>query len=257
MTQTAAPRVLVIEHEGDVHLGLIEGRLHAAAADVTIVGPDRGAQIPADLSGFDGLIVLGGSMDPVDDAGAPWLPVVRDRLVEAAWNQVPTLGVCLGAQLLGMAVGGTARLIPAGPEIGLHAIRPTSACDHDPLLGGLPAAGRPALAWHWWEVTDLPAEHGPHSVRILAESDACPVQAFVVGECVWGVQFHLEATGELARGWAAERPDRLVRLGIDPQALTDGIAQAEPSLAASWEPVIDAWIDVVRSSRQERVGTRD
>lgn len=257
MMQTATPRVFVIEHEADVHLGLIAGRLLASGAEVTIVGPARDQGIPVDLSGVDGLIVLGGSMDPVDDVGAPWLPSVRDRLIEAVHDQVPTLGVCLGAQLLGMAVGGTARLIPDGPEIGLHAIRPTALAPGDPVIGGLPAAGLPALAWHSWEVTDLPAECGGRRIDRLAESDACPVQAFRVGDLVWGVQFHLEATGELARGWAAERPDRLVRLGIDPQELTEGIAQAECSLAASWEPVIDAWIEVVRSSREERVRARD
>ncbi|NLJ55072.1 MAG: type 1 glutamine amidotransferase [Intrasporangiaceae bacterium] len=257
MTQTAEPRVLVIEHEADVHLGLIAGRLRAAGADITVVGPHRGRAIPADLSGVDGLIVLGGSMDPVDETGAPWLPTVRDRLIEAVRDQVPTLGVCLGAQLLGMAVGGTARLIPAGPELGLHRIRPTSAAHGDPVLGALPAEGLPALAWHWWEVSDLPAETGSRQITVLAESDACPVQAFRAGDLVWGVQFHLEATADLARGWAAERPDRLLRLGIDPQALTDGIAEAEPSLAASWEPVIDAWIEVARARSKERVGARD
>ena len=256
MTQTAGPRVLVVEHEADVHLGLIEGRLRAAGADVTIVGPHRGRGIPQDLCGVDGLIVLGGSMDPVDDVGAPWLPAVRDRLAEAVREQVPSLGVCLGAQLLGMVVGARVRLIPAGPEIGVHAIRPTAAAAGDALLGRLPEGGAPALAWHWWEVTGLPARWGGEPVAVLARSEACPVQALRVGELVWGIQFHLEATAELARGWAAERPDRLVRLGLDPEDLLGGIDDAERTLAAAWEPVIDAWIGLAAAARREGVGPR-
>lgn len=257
MTEPSAPRVLVVEHEADVHLGLIAGRLSAAGADLEVVGPARERDIPGTLAGYAGLVVLGGSMDPVDDAGAPWLPAVRDLLAEAVRNQVPTMGVCLGAQLLGMVVGGSARLIPEGPEIGVHRIRPTAAAADDPLLGRLPADGLPALAWHWWEVTDVPTAWSGSSVVVLARSEACPVQALRVGDRVWGLQFHLEATADLARGWASERPDRLVRLGIDPGGLTEEIAAAEEALAAAWEPVIDTWIAVAAAHRQERVRARD
>lgn len=102
------PAVLVVEHERDVDLGLIADRLARADLTVDIVGPERGRPIPASLQDYDGLIVLGGTMDPVDDAGAPWLPRVRGLLREAVRDQVPTMGVCLGAQLLGMAVGSRA-----------------------------------------------------------------------------------------------------------------------------------------------------
>lgn len=165
------PVVLVVEHERDVDLGLIADRLARADLTVDIVGPERGRPIPASLQGYDGLIVLGGTMDPVDDAGAPWLPRVRGLLREAVRDQVPTMGVCLGAQLLGMAVGGKARLIPAGPEVGLCVVRPTHLAADDAVLRHLAPEGRRALAWHWWDVTDLPDAYRGEPVRVLAESD--------------------------------------------------------------------------------------
>lgn len=165
------PAVLVVEHERDVDLGLIADRLARADLTVDIVGPERGRPIPASLQDYDGLIVLGGTMDPIDDAGAPWLPRVRGLLREAVRDQVPTMGVCLGAQLLGMAVGGKARLIPAGPEVGLCVVRPTHLAADDAVLRPLAPEGRRALAWHWWEVTDLPDAYRGEPVRVLAESD--------------------------------------------------------------------------------------
>lgn len=235
-------RVLVIEHECDVDLGLISGRLDVAGVRVDIVGPDRQRAIPANLDGYAGLIVLGGSMDPVDDEGHPWLPDVRDLLREAVRRQVPTMGVCLGAQLLAMAVAGTARLIPAGPEVGLIRIRPTEAAADDPVLRHLPAEGRRSVVWHWWEVTDLPDAYEGQPVAVLAESDACAVQAFALGAAVWGIQFHLEALGATAKRWADDDPERLLRIGVDPGELVEQVIAAEAELEDSWFPVVDAWI---------------
>lgn len=243
MSDARTPRVLVIEHEWDVDLGLIAGRLDNAGVAADIVGPDREREIPAGLDGYDGLIVLGGKMDPVDDEGCPWLPHVRRLLQDAVRARLPTMGVCLGAQLLGMAVGGRARLIPTGPEVGLFQMRPTAAAESDPLLRHLGADGRRALAWHWWEVTDLPTAYLDEPITVLAESDACPVHAFTVGESVWGIQFHLEALGPTAKAWAsAGAPDRLTKIGIDPDGLVAEVSAADQELRDNWFPVVDAWI---------------
>ena len=243
------PRVLVIEHEWDVDLGLIAGRLQVAELDVDIVGPDRKRAIPTDLAGYDGLIVLGGTMDPVDAAGYPYLPAVRELLRDAVDRQVPPMGVCLGAQLLGMALGGTARLIPTGPEVALTGIRPTAGASAgavaDPLIGPLAPEDRRSLAWHWWEVTDLPDAYRGQPIRVLAESDACPVQAFVVGASVYGIQFHLEALGDTAKAWVSDDPDRLRSIGVDPDRLLTDVRAAEAELRDNWFPVVDAWFGLL------------
>ncbi|MGA8045363.1 MAG: type 1 glutamine amidotransferase [Dermatophilaceae bacterium] len=237
--------VLVVEHEADVDAALIGERLAAAGLRVETVGPDRRREVPRSLAGVDGLVVLGGSMDPDDDVGAPWLPAVRDLLRQAILEEVPTLAVCLGAQLLGMAVGGRVRRIPDGPEVGLVPIRPSSGDSHrGPLLSHADPDDR-ALAWHWWEVTDLPRRYRGRPVEVLARSDRCPIQAFVVGEIVWGLQFHLEARARTARAWAHSDPDRLLSVSIDPDRLVAEVAAAEEPLVHTWSGVIDAWITMV------------
>jgi GMP synthase (glutamine-hydrolysing) len=238
--------VLVIEHERDVDAGLIGRRLEAAGLCSRTVGPGRGTSIPDSLEDVDGLVVLGGRMDPDDDAAAPWLPQVIDLLRSAVLEQRPTLAVCLGAQLLGRAVGGHVRRIPSGPEIGLRLVRPTPAGSDDAWSRLLGPAGRRALEWHWWEVTDLPAAVDGHRVRVLAETDHCPVQAFTVGAAVWGLQFHLEALGRTAVTWAGSGPQRLTDAGVDPERLVTEVVTGEDELVESWTPLIDAWVDRVR-----------
>ncbi|MCA1781134.1 MAG: type 1 glutamine amidotransferase [Dermatophilaceae bacterium] len=247
MSDLASPKVLVIEHEWNVDIALVGDRLAAAGLAVETVGPDRAVAIPDHLEGVDGLLVLGGKMDPDDDTGAPWLPAVRRLLREAIGLQLPTMGICLGAQLLGMAVGGRVRLIPAGPEIGLHRVRPTEAAGADPLLHHLLPDGRRVLEWHWWEVTDLPEQCDGQPVTVLAEGEQCPVQAFVVGEVVWGMQFHLEALARTAEAWARSDPARLTDLGIDPDRLVADVTAAESELIDSWAPVVDSWAEVVHA----------
>lgn len=241
MTDPAVPTVLVVEHERTADLAFLGDRLAAAGIAVHTVGPDRALPVPGDLDGYHGLVVLGGAMDPDDDVRAPWLPAVRALLAQAIRRQHPTLAVCLGAQLLGMAAGGRVRLIPSGPEVGLEPVRPTAAAHDDPVLRSLGTADHRVLQWHWWEVTALPAECAGHPVTVLAESEQCPVQAFVVGAAVWGMQFHLEALPRTAAAWAAAEREELHSLGVDADALVAEVVAAEAELSASWAPVVDAW----------------
>lgn len=252
MILSARPTVLVIEHEPTVDIGLVGERLAAAGIVLETVGPARGRAIPDDLGRADGLLVLGGRMDPDDDAAAPWLPAVRRLLGDAIRRQRPTLAICLGAQLLGMVAGGRVRPVPGGPEIGLVPVVPAPVAAADPVLRHLVPEGRRALEWHWWEVTDLPQTCAGQPVTVLARTERCPVQAFTVGGRVWGVQFHLEALGRTAQLWARSGPERLTALGIDPERLAADVVAAEPELVLSWSPVVDAWGEVVHADASAR-----
>ena len=86
--------------------------------------PYLGNRVPPSVEG-DALIVLGGPMDAYDDEVAPWLPSVRELLLSAIDDGVPTIGICLGAQLLAVAAGGKVERGAAGPEIGLGEVTVT------------------------------------------------------------------------------------------------------------------------------------
>lgn len=151
--------------------------------------------IPRPLSDYGAVIAFGGGMQADEEELHPWLhsafAVLRDCLALA----VPTLGVCLGGQMLARAAG--AAVGPAArPEYGWTAVRLTDEGEADPLFTGLPRR-LDVFQWHSYAF-ELPPEAVP-----LAASDVC-LQGFRVGDCAWGLQWHPEVTAESVLRWAAE-----------------------------------------------------
>src|SRR3954465_9498775 len=111
-------RALVVQHTAQEGLGNLLQWLPAAGLDVHPIHPYLGHRVPPSVEG-DALIVLGGPMGAYDDERATWLPAGRALLATAVDDGVPTLGICLGAQLLAVAAGGSVQRGEAGPELGL------------------------------------------------------------------------------------------------------------------------------------------
>src|ERR1700743_525749 len=114
-------RVPVVQHTATEGLGNLAEWLPGIGVDVHPTHPYLGNRVPPSVEG-DALIVLGGPMGAYDDERAPWLPSVRQVMRSAIDDGVPTLGICLGAQLLAVAAGGRVEVGAAGPEIGLFEV---------------------------------------------------------------------------------------------------------------------------------------
>jgi GMP synthase-like glutamine amidotransferase len=183
-------RALIVQHAAHEGLGWLQDWLPAAQLDVHPIHPYLGHRVPASVEG-DALIVMGGPMGATDDEIAPWLPATRALLATAIDDGVPTLGICLGAQMLAVAAGGEVTRGAAGPELGLGTVMVNES---DALLDAGPLT---VVQWHNDTVTRLPDD-----AQLLASSDRYEVQAFRVGEVAWGLQFHIEATPEMVREWA-------------------------------------------------------
>jgi len=183
-------RALVVQHTAQEGLGNLLEWLPAAGLDVHPIHPYLGHRVPPSVEG-DALIVLGGPMGAYDDADAPWLPATRALLSTAIDDGVPTLGICLGAQLLAVAAGGEVHKGDAGPELGLGNVDVPFG---DELLS---AGSMPVVQWHYDAVTRM-----PEGAQLLASSETYRVQAFRVGDVAWGLQFHVEATEQMVREWA-------------------------------------------------------
>lgn len=103
-----------------------------------IVRPFAGEPVPQRVDGH-GLLVLGGRMSANDDHEHPWLADVRRLLREAVAESCPTLGVCLGGQLLARALGGSVAIGDRGVEAGVARIHLRPEAEDDPLFANLPS----------------------------------------------------------------------------------------------------------------------
>lgn len=191
-----AANVLVIQPDEKAPLARFSHWLAHYGADTTVIQPFRGDKIPTELAA-DGLIVLGGSMDAYAVAQFPWLEDIKVLYQQAAKANIPTLGICLGAQLLAVTFDGEVTVASSsGPEIGVVDIEWTDESVDDPLVGDLSAPFR-AMAFHYDGISELPED-----AVLLGRGDQYSNQVFRLDNAV-GVQFHPEATPELFHNWCA------------------------------------------------------
>ena len=202
--------VLTITHSPTESVARLGGWLSGAGVLLDVRSPYDGSPLPS-LRGFDGLLVMGGAMGAYDDDVAPWLPATRDLLREAVAEQIPTLGVCLGGQLLAAALGGSVAKAPR-KEIGWFDVAPLPAAREDPLFAAAPAA---FTAFHWHgDAFTLPPGAVP-----LAASAMTPLQAFRIGARAWGIQFHLETDAQVLDAMLDSGAEELREAAVDTAAI--------------------------------------
>ncbi len=220
------PRLLVIQLDEQDPIGPLGDWLTDAGAELDLRRPDN---LPENTAGYAGFVCLGGHMGAYDDLDYPWLADVRRLLAEATTKQLPTLAICLGAQLLAVATGGQVTKGPEGPEVGPLLVAKRDVGWQDPLFADMPFMPD-VMQFH----TDI-VERLPPRAELLASATLYPHQAFRVGRCVYGLQFHIETTTELVESWAANAPDttEFARPG---ELDHDRLVQAHADLEETWRP---------------------
>jgi GMP synthase-like glutamine amidotransferase len=225
---------LVVENSGRDDVRRLGGWLTSAGLDLATVRPHAGDPLPDSLDEYVALVVLGGPQEayPAADGtpGADWFPALEGLLRKAVRHRVPTLGICLGAQLLAAAHGGTVERSAAGPDIGPRLVARRDVAERDLLFARVPFAPD-VLQWHRDEITELPA-----GAVLLAASTQYPHQAFRLGTVAWGVQFHIECDTEMIADWIGSGLGLLDDLGHDPGALLEAFDAAMDDVEEVWRP---------------------
>jgi GMP synthase (glutamine-hydrolysing) len=187
------PQVVIFQHVAHEILGTLHGQLKERSIRLKYYNFERHPDIIPVLEGASGLIILGGPMNVDQTKKYPHLREEINAINFALRHDIPVLGICLGSQLIAKALGAKVRQMPQ-PEIGWHAINPTTHAASDPYLSPwMPGE----TIFHWHEDTfDL-----PHGAIHLASSFTCHHQAFSYGPRVYGFQFHLEVDLSMLQRW--------------------------------------------------------
>jgi GMP synthase (glutamine-hydrolysing) len=217
--------------------------LTGAGLVVDVRRPYAGDALPRDLRGHAGMVVLGGEMGAYDDAAHPWLNEVKDLCRTAVATGTPVLGICLGHQLLAVALGGEVARGPHGQQIGVLEVGWTPEAYVDPLLAPVAALDDvPAVQWNNDVVSRL-----PEGAVVLARTGRAELQAVRFGAAAWGVQWHPEAGVDIIRPWAAHDRDDAVERGVDVDAYVEDVAAAGERLRRTWRVLADGFAAVCRA----------
>ena len=152
----------------------------------------QGDPLPEDLQSTDLLIIMGGPQSPATTLQeCPWFDAQAEiRLIGRAIEAGKTvIGVCLGSQLIGEALGAAFCHSPE-KEIGKFPVRLTDAGKANPLFEDF---GHELNVGHWHN--DMPGL--TPQAKVLAYSEGCPRQIVQYGERVYGFQCHMELTPEV------------------------------------------------------------
>jgi len=176
-------------HAAFEKVGIIED--WARENDHVLMGthPYEGEKIPS-FDKFDLLIVMGGPQSPRENDKYPYLEDEISLIRQSIRADKKVIGFCLGAQLIGEALGATTLKSPE-KEVGVYPITLTPEGRQDPIFYDFPS-NFDVIHWH----NDMPGL--TEDTTLLASSPGCPHQAFRYKENVYGFQFHMEITQDLA-----------------------------------------------------------
>jgi GMP synthase (glutamine-hydrolysing) len=231
--------LLVLQHHAETgpsaFVEVLDGRRSTVPWRLVDLG--GGEPVPSSLEGVAGLLVMGGPMSVTCPEDHAWFGPERQLLRDAVAAEVPVLGVCLGAQLLGVSLGGevAARRTPRATYAPL---RRTAAGTGDAVTAGWPD-GAPALLLHEDEVVRYPEGATP----LLTDGDG-GVVAWGVGSAL-AIQAHPEVDLAQLERWT--QLDSLTGLfeasGIDETTLLEEAQRRERFTVPLGRAFLGRWLD--------------
>jgi GMP synthase-like glutamine amidotransferase len=226
-------RLLVIQPDDSDPPANLGDWLTEAGAELHVVRPFA-EPLPA-LDDYQGLVCLGGEMGAMDDLKHPWLKDVREVLASAVGRRLPTLGVCLGGQLLAAAAGGRVVKGDEGPEVGPAMVAKRDVALSDPLFGDMPMV-QDVMHFHVDVIDRLPP-----GAELMTSSHKYPNQAFRLNGSAYGLQFHIETTTQIVLDWAAMAPEAAAE--AKPGSLDkERLDEAHADIAEVWQPFAERFV---------------
>jgi GMP synthase-like glutamine amidotransferase len=233
--------VAIFRHAASEGPGYFATYLDRRRVPWEVLKVDQGASIPSNPRAYSGLVFMGGPMSVNDEL--PWIAPVLHLIRTAVEEGVPTLGHCLGGQLIARALGAEVTR-NAVKEIGWGLVR---------VLDGAAAAEwfgadlRQFNSFHWHaETFSIPA-----GATRIAASPWCDNQAFALGPHL-AMQCHVEMTPQLIQAWCRDWEKEVESLARrlpsvqSPAEMLDGVEDKVRALNTVADNVYDRWLAGVR-----------
>lgn len=201
--------ILLIEHDDLDSSQRLGQTLTDHGHKLEVVRVHHGDALPVDLDNIDGLISMGGPQDTDQVDQYPWMKREIELIKQAHETGLAVLGVCLGAQLIAVALGGEVSRMEK-PELGMANTTLSFFGSNDPILTGIPWNAMQMHA-HGCQVTKCPPDGTPAP---LVSSAGCKVQAFRVGLTTYGFQYHFEWTKARCLQVLDNSPNWIAKLGV-------------------------------------------
>lgn len=192
--------ILFVTHADFEKPGSIETWAKQRGHHTHEVSPYKGEKMP-NINDFDLLVVMGGPQSPLEMTRSPYLEDEIILIKQAIIKHKRIIGICLGAQLIGEALGAKTERSPCR-EVGMHLVELHAEAKFDPIFSFFPDKFD-VMHWH----SDMPGI--PAGATLLASSEGCPRQIFRYGDRIYGFQCHFELTQELVKGMIKNCPDDL------------------------------------------------
>ncbi|MDE0661804.1 MAG: glutamine amidotransferase [Gammaproteobacteria bacterium] len=238
MSRNRAP-VKVIRHVDFEGVGTIGDELADRGLAFEYVDPTREPVSVARTAHL--VIVMGGPISVNDVDRFPYLVDEIELIPHRIANGLPTLGICLGAQLIARALGAAVAPMPS-PEIGWKNLMLSVAGTASPLC----RLASPVLHWHG-EMIELPT-----GCETLASTPDCANQAFAVGCHTLALQFHIEVGPSDLERWLVGHVHELDHHGISVAKLRDDTVRYSPAAMAEGRELLSAWLTGIRIDTLDR-----
>jgi GMP synthase (glutamine-hydrolysing) len=239
-------RALIVQHVSREGLAGYRAPIERAGFTIERLVMCTASVDELDFTSPDLLVLLGGPMGIYQEAEYPWLLPEIAAVARRLEAGLPTLGVCLGAQIIAKALG--AKVYPnSRVEVGFAPVTLTDK-GRSSVLGAF--ADTPVLHWHG-DTFDL-----PDGAERLAATAITPNQAFRIGDHVLALQFHGEmGVDERIHDWIEHCCECLDAAGTDPSVLLADYAVLGPRAVKAGQAVIAAWLrqlEAVETALQPR-----